>query len=128
MISDDCARSTQSHKGGSCQTGFSARASGERGCDSSLSQLQRYCAIYRYVQRPGSKFIRLKAPLSPRCTPRQHCLMIEVESEELFFHAAEQDRVLRGEKLNASTCFPLCPLKADITYAFGMSVLYRQAP
>jgi hypothetical protein len=49
----------------------------------------------------GSKFIRLKEPLSPRCTPSQHCLTIEVESEELFFHAEEQDRVLRGEHRNA---------------------------
>jgi len=90
-------RDSNRHATQHCQAGFSARASGERGCDSSPSQLQRYCAIHRYVQRPpGSKFIRPKEPLSPRYTPSQHCLMIEVESEKLFFHAEEKDRVLRG--------------------------------
>src|SRR5216684_6565240 len=31
---------------------FFARASGKQGCDSSTSQLERYCAIYQHVQRP----------------------------------------------------------------------------
>jgi len=63
---------------------FLARASGKRGCDSSTSQLERYCAIYQYVQRPTG--FKLHGAAWSRIT---------------VFHAEDQDRALRDERRDA---------------------------
>src|SRR6202795_2092090 len=50
---------------------FLARAAGERGCDSSISQLERYCAIYQYVQRlTAFKIHQAEKTAQPRASAR----------------------------------------------------------